>query len=112
MTYAQERQALLQAMQTLTRMERGKLCLQSRGPGSPPFYKLQAWHQGRNQTRYVPAHEVPALQEALANHARFQDLAERFVDLTVVHTRQEAAADRKKNSRRSRPNAIGKPKPS
>ena len=99
-------------MNTLTRMERGKLCLQSRGPGTTPFYKLPSWPQGKNHTRYVPADEVPALQEALANHQRFQDLAEAFVTLTVAQTRQEAAADRKKNSRRSRPSATAKPKPS
>lgn len=110
MTTAQRREQILQEMKALTRMERGKLCSQSRGPGCPPFYKLQCWQQGRNHTRYVPADEVPALQEALANHQRFQEMAEEFVSLTVAQTRQETAADRKKNSRRSKPNATKKPK--
>ena len=110
MTNQPQREHILQEMNSLTRMERGKLCCQSRGPGSPPFYKLQCWQQGRNHTRYVPADEVPALQQALAGHQRFQELAEEFVTLTVAQTRQEAAADRKKNSRRSRPNATAKPK--
>jgi hypothetical protein len=110
MTHHQQREHILQEMNTLTRMERGKLCLQSRGPGTTPFYKLQCWHRGKNHTRYVPTDEVPALQEALAGHQRFQELAEAFVALTVAQTRQEAAADRKKNSRRSRPNATAKPK--
>ncbi len=111
MTTAQRREQILQEMNALTRMERGKLCSQSRGPGTTPFYKLQCWQQGRNHTRYVPADQVPALQEALANHQHFQGLAEEFVTLTVAQTRQEAA-ERKKNSRRSRPNATRKPKPS
>ena len=110
MNNQQRRDQILQEMNTLTRMERGKLCLQSRGSGTAPFYKLQSWHQGKNHTRYVPAAEVPALQEALAGHQRFQELAEEFVTLTVVQTRQAAAADRKKNSRRSRPSATTKPK--
>ena len=112
MTNQQEREHILQQMNTLTRMERGKLCRQSRGPGTTPFFKLQCWQRGKNHTRYVPADEVPALQEALANHQRFQDLAEAFVTLTVAQTRQEAATDRKKNSPRSRPSATAKPKPS
>jgi hypothetical protein len=112
MTFQQQREQLLEQMNRLTRMERGRLCRQSRGPGTPPFFKLQCWQRGKNHTRYVPADEVPALQEALANHQRFQDLAEAFVTLTVAQTRQEAAADRKKNSRRSRPSATAKPKPS
>ena len=112
MSTPQRRQEILQEMNSITRMERGKLCTQSLGPSSPPFHKLQCWHQGKNHTRYVPAHEVAVLQEALAAHQRFQQLAEEFVDLTVAMTRQETAADRKKNSRKSKPSGTGKPKPS
>ena len=112
MTYEQQREEILQQMNTLAHMERGNLCRQSRGPGTTPFFKLQCWQRGKNHTRYVPADEVPALQDALAKHQRFQALAEQFVTLTVAHTRQEAAADRKKSSRRSSPSATAKPKPS
>jgi len=112
MTTQQRRQEILQEMNSITCMERGKLCMQSRGPGSPPFHKLQCWHRGRNHTRYVPANEVSALQRALAGHAHFQQLAEEFVDLTVAMTRQQTEGDRKKNSRKSKANVTGKPKPS
>jgi hypothetical protein len=112
MTTQQRRQAILQEMNAITRMERGKLCAQSHGPTAPPFYKLQCWRKGKNHTRYVPQEEVPALQEALAGHQRFQQLAEEFVDLTVAMTQGEEAAERKKKSRRSKPNATGKPRPS
>src|SRR5512136_1993613 len=106
------RQQILQEMNSITRMERGKLCVQHPRGGSAPFHKLQNWSHGRNQTRYVPPEEVPAIQEALAGHERFQRLAEEFVDLTVAATRLQREADRKKNSKRSKPNATGKPKPS
>lgn len=89
MTFDQQRQYILQQMNTLPRMERGKLSRQSRGPGTRPFFKLQGWHQGKNHTCYVPA-----VQQALANHQRFQELAEPFVTLTVAQTRQEAATER------------------
>src|SRR5271166_4670201 len=92
----QRRQEILSEINTITRMERGKLCTQSPGPGGQPFHKLQCWHQGKNHTRYVPAAEVPTLQAALADHQRFQTLAEEFVELTVALTRAEAAADIKK----------------
>ena len=61
MTPLQRRREILQEINTITRMERGKLCTQSPGPGAAPFHKLQCWHQGKNHTRYVPADEVPAL---------------------------------------------------
>jgi len=112
MTTQHRRQQILEEMNAITRMERGKLCPQSPGPGAPPFYKLQCWRKGKNHTRYVPQEEVPALQEALAGHQRFQRLAEEFVDLTVAMTQGEQAAERKKNSRKSRPTATGKPRPS
>ena len=112
MTNSLRRGQILEAMNSITRMERGKLCVQQLRAGSAPFHKLQSWCHGKNQTRYVPAEEVPAIQEALAGHERFERLAEEFVDLTVAATRQEREADRKKNSRRSRPSATRKPRPS
>lgn len=113
MNLTNRRQQILEAMQSISRMERGKLCLQTRGPASSPFYKLQTWEKGRNVTRYVPAEEVPALQEALAGHQQFQQLASQFVELTVAHTRGEPTADStdsKKNARRSKGSATGRPK--
>ena len=114
MTRLQRRQEILQEMNALTCMERGKLCVQARGRGRgrPSFYKLQCWQHGQNHTRYVPAAEVAAVQEALAGHTRFQALAEEFVEVTVNQTRRERATDAKKNSRKSKPSATGKPKPS
>jgi hypothetical protein len=112
MTTYQRRQAILEEMSSITRMERGKLCAQSHGSGSSIFHKLQCWHQGKNHTRYVPADEVSRVQEALAGHERFQQLAEEFVDLTIALTQKENEAERKKNSRKSRPSDTGKAKPS
>jgi hypothetical protein len=109
MTTQQRRQEILQEMNAITRMERGKLCTQSHGAGAPAFHKLQCWHAGKNHTRYVPAQEVAALQEALAGHEHFQRLAQEFADLTIAKTRQESA-ECKKNSKRFRLNATGKPK--
>jgi hypothetical protein len=109
MTTPQRRQEILQEMNAITRMERGKLCTQSHGPGTAAFHKLQCWQAGKNHTRYVPAAEVAAVQEALAGHEQFQRLAQEFADLTIALTRQESA-ESKKNSRRSKPIATGKPR--
>lgn len=106
----QRRQEILREINSITRMERGKLCVQSQGPDKPPFYKLQCWRKGKNQTRYVPAAEVALVQAALAEHERFQELAEEFVELTVQQTRSSDASERKKNSRSSKPSAIRKPR--
>jgi uncharacterized protein DUF6788 len=112
MTIEHRRQEILQQMNAITRMERGKLSVQHPAQAATPFYKLQCWHNGKNQTRYIPAAEVPDLQQALAGHERFQLLAKEFVELTVASTRREQEADRKKNSRKSKTSATGRPKPS
>jgi hypothetical protein len=104
------RQEILREINTITRMERGKLCVQSQGPDKPPFYKLQCWHQGKNQTRYVPATEVASVQAALAEHERFQQLAAEFVELTVQQTRTADATERKKNFKSSKPSVTRRPK--
>ena len=76
--------AILTEMAALTTMERGKLTAEyRRRPASAgtdagklgPYYKLQAWEEGRNASRRVAPQEVPALQEDLANHERFTQLA-------------------------------------
>jgi hypothetical protein len=59
---------ILLEMNANTRMKPGKLCVRHPRAGSPPFYMLQSSCQVKNQTRYVPADEVPAIQEALAGH--------------------------------------------
>ena len=104
MSSTQRRNQILEDMNSITRMERGKLCPLSRGPGSPTFYRLQVWHQGKNSTRYVPIDEVPALKEALAQHQRFQDLAAEFADLTITMTRQTIPEDSKK--KKTKPNVT------
>ena len=123
---ARERSALLQQMAQVHSMERGTLSEEYRerpdGAGGTvrlgPYFKHQVWESGGNQSRRVPAEEVPALRQDLENHQRFAALAEAYVDLTVQDTRTRrgranAGADpeAKKNSRRkSSRKASVKPK--
>lgn len=104
------RQQILQQMNSITLMERGKLSAQQAPGGGTAFHKLQHWRNGKNHTRYIPAEQVPAVEQALAGHQEFQALAEEFVDLTVLATRQHIQADAKKNSMRSKPTATRKQK--
>src|SRR6266853_2025993 len=123
-----ERSAILQEMAQLQSMERGKLSEEYRerpdGAGGTirlgPYFKLQAWEAGANQSRRVPAEEVPQLRQDLENHQRFTELADNYVELTIAQTRAKrsqtkagADPDAKKNSRRkSTPKVSAKPKPS
>jgi hypothetical protein len=76
-------------------MERGKLSaytFQARGPAPSPYYKLQAWEDGKNLTRYIRAEQVPLVEEALAGHARFQELVAEYEQLIIEQTRERLAA--------------------
>lgn len=109
----QQRRAILAEMEGIERMELGALAeeyREVRAGGQTvrngPYFKHQQWLAGRNQSRRVPAQDASALREAVEGRQRFEQLARRFVDLTVAATRGQAdPSESKKNSskRRSRP---------
>ena len=132
-------QSLLNEIAAITTMERGKLTEEYRTRLAPngkdtirlgPYYKLQAWEQGRNASRRVAVDEVPALKEDLTNFQLFNELTDALAQEIISSTReqrrraasdgaddaddaQSQAADAKKNSAK-KPAAKGtaKPKPS
>jgi len=76
---------LLERMAAIERMERGTLCRMT----GRPHYNHQTWRNGRNEVRYVPASEVPALQKAIAGYRLFLKLVEQYADEVIRLTRQE-----------------------
>jgi hypothetical protein len=95
------KQQILQQIATIAAMERGKLSAYSfkeRAGLSGPYHKLQHWHEGKNQTRYVPAQELPAVEAALAGYAQYQQLTQHYADLVIAETRQHLAASKKKRA--------------
>jgi mannitol-1-phosphate/altronate dehydrogenase len=125
-----DRQALLRELEAISTMQRGTLAEEYRevpateGKGTArlgPYFKHQCWEAGRNLSRRVPAHEVPALREDLANAQRFDRLTEQLAQATIEQTRQLRASqsealqahhiESKKNSRKLAQNKSSK-KPS
>lgn len=89
-------QPLLDQIAAISTMERGKLTEEFRtraaadGTGTVslgPYFKLQAWERGRNSSRRVPAEEVPALREDLANFERFNELTDALAEEIISRTR-------------------------
>jgi hypothetical protein len=79
----------------IKRMERGKLTVMREGPEGP-YYKLQAWENGKNVSRYVSRDQADAVQEALAGYRQFQELTEQYAQAVIDQTRAELAAHSKK----------------
>ncbi len=94
---------LLAQIAAIPLMERGKLSaytFKDRARPDSPYYKLQRWEEGKNVTRYIPAAQVPLLEQALAGHAQFQALVEQYAQAVIARTREQlAAVGTKKKSR-------------
>jgi hypothetical protein len=98
-----DKQEILRQIAAIAAMERGKLSAYSfeDRPGlAGPYYRLQRWENGKNQSRHVPAEEVPAVQAALAGHAQYQQLTEQYAALVIAETRQNIAGSKKNFSHR------------
>lgn len=90
-------QSLLQQIAQIQHMERGKLCILRQGPQGP-YYNHQTWENGRNLSRYVPQHQVPALQQAIAGYERFENLTDQYAQMVIQQTRAEMATGLKKKN--------------
>jgi hypothetical protein len=100
---AAQRAQLLQQMAAISSMELGSLKAEYRtnasGQKTGPYYQHQAWQEGANLTRRVPAEDAGALEQAIANRRRFEDLANQYIALTVRLTREsEAPGTQKKKT--------------
>lgn len=110
-----QRDQILQQMNQCHSMEYGCLRAEHRpaagGGSSGPYYQHQVWEAGKNLSQRIPTQDVPALETAIANRQRFEQLAREFIDLTVQMTRrtQDTEADAKKNARPWRRPSLRKP---
>jgi len=92
-------QSVLHDIAQIQHMERGTLNVIRQGPRGP-YYNHQAYEEGRNVSRYVPAEQVPDLQAAIDGYRRVQELMAQYVQLLVEQTRAERAAGAKKKTQR------------
>jgi hypothetical protein len=102
---------LFQQIATIQRMERGTLSILRQGAHGP-CCNFQRWANGRNLSQYVPADQVPAVQENLEAHARFQDLIDQYVEVLSERSRVERLAGVKKKQQPRRSSSPRKPKSS
>ena len=85
MKHSKKAQELLTRMGAIERMERGKLCRMK----GRDYYNLQAWHNGRNEVRYIREEEREAVQEAVDGYQLFQKLAQAYADEVIKQTRKD-----------------------
>jgi hypothetical protein len=107
----QQRTALLDQMAALDRMERGRLSEQflhglkdGREVTWGPYYVLQRRWGRQIVKKRVPADRLALVQADIRRHEEFQQLAQRYADLTEQMTRlEDAQPDSKKKPPPSKP---------
>ena len=92
-------ESVLQNLAQIQRLDRGSVSVIRQGPAGP-YYNHQCYENGRNVSRYVPAEQVEELQAAIADHQRFQQLVQQYVELRVQETRAQRRAGSKKETPR------------
>jgi hypothetical protein len=92
-------ESILRDLAQIQRLERGSVSVLRQGPNGP-YYNHQCYEDGRNVSRYVPAEQVEELKAAIADHQRFQQRVQQYVQLLVERTRAERQAGSKKKSLR------------
>ena len=92
---------LLEQIAQIQRMERGKLTVMREG-SEGPYYKHQAWENGRNLSRYVSRDQAAAVQNAIDGYQKYQELTEQYAQAVIEKTRAELAANTKKKTYRLR----------
>ena len=101
-------QSLLQQIAQIQRMERGKLSVIREGPAGP-YYKLQAWENDKNVSRYIPRELASAVEEAIAGYKQFEELTGQYAQNIIERTRAEIAAGSKK--KKARPSSSSRKMP-
>ena len=91
-------ESVLQNLAQIQRLDRGSVSVIRQGPAGP-YYNHQCYENGRNVSRYVPAEQVEELRAAIADHQRFQQLVQQYVELRVQKTRAQRQAGSKKKDR-------------
>jgi len=103
-----QREHILEQIQNIDRLRRGTLSEQfflAKREGKQirqgPYYVLQCYLKGCKCSERIPTDQAQQVQSDVANYKRFQDLAERFIQITDQITRLESSqTDAKKNSSR------------
>lgn len=114
----QQRAQLLQQMASIDSMIRGHLSQQTYRRKSAgrlltqgPYHLLQRYQDGKNNCQRIGPDELEFIAQAVEGHARFQELARRYAELTEQATWEQQTREIKKKFRRFLRPTSRKPSP-
>ena len=83
------------ALAELGDMRPGSLSTQTRSWGGQ-YCQLSYTHLGKGRTEYVPQERIKAVKEQLANHKKFKDLTQEWVNLAIELCKLKTTQEGKK----------------
>ena len=96
-------QAILDEVEKIPVIVPGKLGQRRDARGKVTGWKLQRWHEGRNETRHIPAALVDQVKAGTEGHRRFMELVYEYAQLRgqeALGTGVEAGNSKKKPTTR------------
>ncbi len=104
-------QSLIEQILQIPRMEHGSISVVRTGPNGP-YYNLNSWEDGKNCCRYLPQAQVPAVQQAIADYHKYQELTQQYAQQIIEKTRTELSIGiKKKLPSKSKPSRPGSARP-
>jgi len=61
-----------------------------------PYYKHQAWDDGRNVSRRIPVADAESINKAVDGYHEFQRLSDEYARITIEMTRESKTDSSKK----------------
>ena len=95
--------AILAEMEKIPVIVPGKVCERREAGGRITGWKLQRWHDGRNETRHIPAAILDRVREGTVGHQRFVALADEFAELRGREVLGESVSEASSKKKPMRP---------
>lgn len=76
-----------------------------------PYHLLQRHQNGKNNCQRIGPEQLPFISQAVEGHARFQELARRYAELTEQATWERQTPEIKKKFRRFSRSTSPRPSP-
>jgi hypothetical protein len=109
----QKREGILDDMRQIERLRQGTISEQFYGKGENrqgPYYILQGYSEGKHWSKRIPRDQVEKVRADLAAGIQLKEFYQEFAEVTEEATIMEDKPGSKKNTRKRKGNATGRPK--
>lgn len=104
-TPSRTREEILDDISSIEVMAKGKITPKTTRDGKPNGYKLQRWHNHKNQSIHVPPEKAELFKAATENYSKFDHLVREYADACEATLLRKPDTEKKKRQP-SRPSKL------